>query len=45
MYAGVAAGIGALSGKLHGGANAEVMKMLMLLQHEKDIAGMGEETA
>ena len=28
MYAGVAAGVGALSGSLHGGANAQVMKML-----------------
>ena len=39
MYAGVAAGIGALSGSLHGGANAEVMKMLMELESEKDIPG------
>lgn len=39
MYAGVAAGVGALSGSLHGGANAEVMKMLKELQSEKDIAG------
>lgn len=37
MYAGVSAGIGALSGSLHGGANAEVMKMLTALQEEKDI--------
>lgn len=29
MYAGVAAGFGALSGSLHGGANAQVMKMLL----------------
>jgi citrate synthase len=28
MYAGVSAGVGALSGSLHGGANARVMKML-----------------
>lgn len=28
MYAGIAAGVGALSGSLHGGANARVMKML-----------------
>ncbi|HEX9019670.1 MAG TPA: citrate/2-methylcitrate synthase, partial [Nitrospirota bacterium] len=28
MYAGVAAGVGALSGSLHGGANVQVMKML-----------------
>lgn len=39
MYAGVAAGIGALSGSLHGGANAQVMKMLFELESEKDIAG------
>jgi len=37
MYAGVAAGIGALSGSLHGGANAKVMKMLLELESEKDI--------
>ncbi len=37
MYAGIAAGIGALSGSLHGGANAEVMKMLLALESEKDI--------
>ena len=39
MYAGVAAGAGALSGSLHGGANAEVMKMLQELESEKDIKG------
>jgi citrate synthase len=39
MYAGVAAGVGALSGSLHGGANAQVMKMLIELQEEKDVAG------
>jgi citrate synthase len=39
MYAGIAAGIGALSGSLHGGANAEVMKMLLELQSERDIPG------
>ncbi|PKN25731.1 MAG: citrate (Si)-synthase [Deltaproteobacteria bacterium HGW-Deltaproteobacteria-21] len=39
MYAAVTAGIGALSGSLHGGANAEVMKMLMELENEKDIPG------
>ncbi len=38
MYAGVAAGVGALSGSLHGGANAQVMKMLEELQNETDIA-------
>jgi citrate synthase len=39
MYAGVAAGVGALSGSLHGGANAEVMKMLQELENQKDVAG------
>jgi len=39
MYAGVAAGVGALSGSLHGGANARVLKMLMELESEKDVAG------
>ncbi len=38
MYAGVAAGVGALSGSLHGGANAQVMKMLIALEDEKDVA-------
>jgi citrate synthase len=39
MYAAVAAGVGALSGSLHGGANAKVMKMLMELKDEKDVPG------
>ena len=39
MYAAVAAGIGALSGSLHGGAKCRVMKMLLELEGEKDIAG------
>jgi len=39
MYAGVAAGVGALSGSLHGGANAQVMKMLLGLRNVEDIAG------
>ncbi|MFH1092403.1 MAG: citrate/2-methylcitrate synthase, partial [Pseudomonadota bacterium] len=34
IYAGVVAGLGALSGSLHGGANVEVMKMLLELEHE-----------
>lgn len=37
IYAGVTAGIGALSGSLHGGANARVMKMLFDLESETDI--------
>jgi citrate synthase len=39
MYAAVAAGVGALSGSLHGGANAQVMRMLTALQQETDVAG------
>jgi citrate synthase len=39
MYAAVAAGIGALSGSLHGGANAQVMKMLEAIGDERDVAG------
>jgi citrate synthase len=38
MYAGVTAGVGALSGSLHGGANKQVMMMLMKVRNEKDIA-------
>jgi citrate synthase len=34
MYAGVAAGVGALSGSLHGGANERVMKMLLEIEAE-----------
>jgi citrate synthase len=39
IYAGVTAGLGALSGSLHGGANARVMRMLAELESEKDIPG------
>ena len=39
MYAGVAAGMGALSGELHGGANAQVIAMLQALESEKDVPG------
>jgi len=39
MYAGVTGGLGALSGSLHGGANAQVMKMLLSLESEKNIPG------
>lgn len=38
MYAAVAAGVGALSGSLHGGANTRVMAMLLKLESEKDLA-------
>ncbi len=34
MYAGVTAGVGALSGSLHGGANERVMKMLLQVESE-----------
>ncbi len=37
MYAAVTAGIGALSGSLHGGANTRVMGMLLDLEHVEDI--------
>jgi len=37
MYASVAAGVGALSGSLHGGANARVMGMLMDLEQVADV--------
>ena len=37
LFAGVAAGLGALSGSLHGGANAKVMAMLLELENEPDI--------
>ncbi len=43
MYAGVTAGVGALSGSLHGGANARVMEMLLKLDKEKDVAGWVRE--
>ena len=39
IFAGVTAGLGALSGRLHGGANTEVMKMLLGLEHEADVPG------
>jgi 2-methylcitrate synthase len=39
MYAGVAAGVGALSGSLHGGANERVMRMLSEVESEEDIPG------
>lgn len=44
LYAGVTAGLGALSGSLHGGANAQVMKMLLALESEKDISGWVKKT-
>lgn len=37
MYAAVSAAIGALSGELHGGANFQVMKMLLEIQSENRV--------
>ena len=34
MYASISAGLGALSGELHGGANSEVMRMLLEVKEE-----------
>jgi citrate synthase len=45
MYAAVAAGVGALSGSLHGGANAQVMKMLLRTTERKRHPRMGEKSA
>lgn len=39
IYAGVTAGLGALSGSLHGGANTRVMQMMLELEKEEDIEG------
>ena len=37
MYSAVSAAVGALSGELHGGANLEVMKMLLEIKDEKNV--------
>ncbi len=37
IFAGVTAGLGALSGSLHGGANERVMRMLMQLEDNQDL--------
>src|SRR5512139_2217150 len=37
MYASIVAAIGALSGEIHGGANSEVMKMLLEIVEEKRV--------
>lgn len=39
IYAGAAAGVGALSGSLHGGANARVVQMIHELESEKNLEG------
>ena len=37
MYSAVSAAVGALSGELHGGANFEVMKMLLDIEKEENV--------
>ncbi len=37
MYSAVSAAVGALSGELHGGANLEVMKMLLEIENESNV--------
>ena len=37
MYSAVSAAVGALSGELHGGANFEVMKMLLDIKNEENV--------
>ena len=39
MYSAVSAAVGALSGELHGGANFEVMKMLLDIKNEDNVKG------
>jgi len=39
MYSAVSAAVGALSGELHGGANFEVMKMLLDIKNEENAEG------
>jgi citrate synthase len=39
MYSAVSAAVGALSGELHGGANFEVMKMLLNIKDEENVEG------
>ena len=41
IYAAVAAAMGALSGELHGGANSEVMKMLLEIGEVGRVEGLG----
>ena len=43
LYSSVAAGVGALSGSLHGGANARVMDMLLDLESKLKAEGKSEE--
>ena len=39
MYSAVSAAVGALSGELHGGANFEVMKMLLDIKTHENVKG------
>lgn len=43
MYSAVSAAVGALSGELHGGANFEVMKMLLDIKEENKVEGWVKE--
>ena len=43
MYSAVSAAVGALSGELHGGANQEVMKMLLEIQTEDNVTSWLEK--
>ena len=43
MYSAVSAAVGGLSGELHGGANQEVMKMLLEIKTEENVTGWLEK--
>ena len=43
MYSAVSAAVGALSGELHGGANQEVMKMLLEIKTEENVTNWLEK--
>jgi len=43
MYSAVSAAVGALSGELHGGANQEVMKMLLEIKSEEEVTNWLEK--
>ena len=43
MYSAVSAAVGALSGELHGGANQEVMKMLLDIKSEENVTNWLEK--
>jgi citrate synthase len=44
LYASISAGVGALSGSLHGGANAKVMQMLLEIGDRAKVAGWIADT-